>query len=153
MQTFSLDVKQVLKFSLLTLNQSFININKVAGCTACVFVFDYASNYVYTANVGDSRCIFRAAGALYEATTDHKPNNEEERDRLEKLGQKVMFAGGVARVNGKLAVSRSIGDAEQKPNGIIADPEIQTYHLCRVFDYCIVACDGLFDVMKNHEID
>ncbi len=46
-------------------------------------------------------------------TTDHKPDNPRERARIERCGGKVELAeGGVARVNGNLAVSRGFGDKD-----------------------------------------
>ena len=46
-------------------------------------------------------------------TTDHKPDHPKERARIERCGGKVEIAeGGVARVNGNLAVSRGFGDKD-----------------------------------------
>ena len=44
-------------------------------------------------------------------TTDHKPDHPGEKSRIERCGGTVELAeGGVARVNGNLAVSRGFGD-------------------------------------------
>jgi len=53
------------------------------------------------------------------------------------------------RVNGNLAVSRSIGDLEFKIFGVLALP--QAYPEIRYDDveFAIVACDGLWDVITN----
>lgn len=45
-----------------------------------------------------------------ELTKDHHPDRDEERTRVESAGGYVSEWGGVARVNGQLAVSRAIGD-------------------------------------------
>lgn len=45
-----------------------------------------------------------------ELTKDHHPDRDEERVRVESSGGYVSKWGGVARVNGQLAVSRAIGD-------------------------------------------
>mgnify|MGYP004714250989 FL=1 len=45
-----------------------------------------------------------------ELTEDHHPDRDDERSRVEAAGGYVSEWGGVARVNGRLAVSRAIGD-------------------------------------------
>ncbi len=49
-----------------------------------------------------------------ELTDDHQPDREDERLRVEANGGFVENQGGVPRVNGQLAVSRSIGDVALK---------------------------------------
>ena len=48
-------------------------------------------------------------------TTDHKASNEDEKKRVTDAGGLVVWFAGGWRVNGTLAVSRSIGD---EPLGI-----------------------------------
>lgn len=45
-----------------------------------------------------------------ELTRDHHPDRDDERSRVETAGGHVSKWGGIARVNGQLAVSRAIGD-------------------------------------------
>ena len=52
---------------------------------------------------------------------------QDERSRIESLGGCVLFFGGW-RVNGSLAVSRSIGDSEQKPF-ITGEPDVEEYEM------------------------
>jgi hypothetical protein len=49
-----------------------------------------------------------------ELTDDHRPDREDERLRVEANGGFIENEGGVPRVNGQLAVSRSIGDVALK---------------------------------------
>lgn len=49
-----------------------------------------------------------------ELTKDHHPNREDEKIRVEAAGGYVTEWAGVPRVNGQLAVSRSIGDVPYK---------------------------------------
>lgn len=49
-----------------------------------------------------------------ELTRDHHPDRDDERSRVETAGGYVLEWGGVPRVNGQLAVSRSIGDLSYK---------------------------------------
>ena len=44
------------------------------------------------------------------STTDHKPTNDAERERIVKAGGLVM----TQRINGSLAVSRALGDFDYK---------------------------------------
>lgn len=50
-----------------------------------------------------------------------------------------------------LAVSRAIGDAPFKGCGVIATPEIYNVK-CDTADFIVMACDGLWDVLKNEEV-
>lgn len=65
-------------------------------------------------NSGDSRCVLgvRTGGKLQavEMSYDHKPDNEEEKRRIEKAGGFVEDN----RVKGILNLSRSLGDLEYK---------------------------------------
>ena len=55
---------------------------------------------------------------------DHKPSRPDEMKRIEKSGGFVMHLG-VPRVNGVLAVSRALGDAELK-HLVPSQPEYRT---------------------------
>ena len=62
---------------------------------------------MYCGNAGDSRAIACVGGGLAEAlSTDHKPDDDAERERIENAGGFVEFK----RVNGNLALSRALGD-------------------------------------------
>lgn len=52
--------------------------------------------------------------SVQELTRDHHPDRDDERSRVEAAGGHVLVGGGVARVNGQLAVSRAIGDVNFK---------------------------------------
>lgn len=112
------------------------------------------------ANVGDSRVLLgqRSGGMISGSgtdqglTTDHKPDNPSERQRIYRTGGFVQAGemGGPVRVNGELAVSRCFGDARFKETGgpgpedhpVIADPELG--HLeCNESDFLLLVCDGI----------
>jgi serine/threonine protein phosphatase PrpC len=44
---------------------------------------------LYIANAGDSRCVLARGGKALELSIDHKPDNEEERNRIEKAGSTI----------------------------------------------------------------
>ncbi|CAJ2631067.1 unnamed protein product [Trifolium pratense] len=81
-------------------------------------------------------------------SVDHKPDRSDERQRIERAGGFVIWAG-TWRVGGVLAVSRAFGDKLLKPY-VVADPEIQEEDVEGV-DFIIVASDGLWNVISNKE--
>ncbi|TDH72845.1 hypothetical protein CCR75_000571 [Bremia lactucae] len=117
---------------------------------------------VHVGNVGDSRAIVVTRfGDAFAMSDDQKPNRRDERKRLEARGAFITGKPDfmyrmwplkkiidVPRVNGQLAVSRSIGDVSLKPY-ISCDPEIQTRRISRHDRYLILATDGLWDVVSN----
>lgn len=63
-------------------------------------------NEVIVANIGDSRCVLSRDGEAVDLSVDHKPEDEEELQRIEEAGGKVTQDG---RVNGGLNLSRAFG--------------------------------------------
>lgn len=55
---------------------------------------------------------------------------------------------GIARVNGKLAVSRAFGNADFRC--IYPEPTVLTYIPDNTENYILMACDGLWDVMDEN---
>lgn len=80
-----------------------------SGSTAVVAVV--TRTHVVVANCGDSRAVVgTAAGSTVPLSWDHKPTHEAEKARISAAGGCV--ANG--RVDGDLAVSRSLGDYQFK---------------------------------------
>jgi serine/threonine protein phosphatase PrpC len=52
-----------------------------------------------------------------------------------------------------LAVSRAIGDIDYKIHGVTAEPDTLFYQNQNDLKYIVCACDGLYDVMSNEDID
>lgn len=65
---------------------------------------------IYCANAGDTRAVMSVNGLAHDLSFDHKPNDPFERNRIENNGAYVEDN----RINGKLNVSRSLGDFEYK---------------------------------------
>ena len=111
-----------------------------------------------TVNLGDSRTLIQDADGELHATTDHKPSDAVEKERIEAAGSRVMFN----RVGGILAVARALGDNGFKMKVGDADvylgaeasvspvPEVEFYPRFGG-EAILVACDGVFDVMSNKE--
>lgn len=91
---------------------------------------------------------------IYQLSIDHKPDNENENNRI--YNAESFVSGG--RVEGNLSLSRAFGDFDFKRTDL--DPE-KTAITCfpDIFvkiressdDYLILACDGLWDVMTSQE--
>jgi len=125
-----------------------------AGCTSVVSLM--VKDKLYVANSGDSRCILATKGDVVALTEDHKPDNKEEKDRIEKAGGEV-YEG---RINGRLNLSRAIGDFDYKGNEqlglheqlVIPHPEIQTRALSNEDEYLILGCDGIWECLPAKQI-
>ncbi|KAL3336393.1 hypothetical protein AABB24_032239 [Solanum stoloniferum] len=87
-----------------------------------------------------------------ELTKDHHPDRDDEKARIEAAGGVVLVVG-VPRVNGILAVSRSIGDIRLKRYGVIAEPEITGWIRLSTEDwYVVIGSDGIFERMSPQDV-
>lgn len=142
-----------MKNAFLELDAGFCQRYQQSGCTATAMLFEEgAENCIVTANAGDARIIFRTS-QLKQATLDHKPSSPGEKKRIEDAGSFVTVIFGVARVAGQLAVSRAIGDYDYKQFGVTAEPDTYTFADLDDMQYIVLACDGLYDVLTNEDID
>ncbi|EFJ47935.1 hypothetical protein VOLCADRAFT_61058 [Volvox carteri f. nagariensis] len=123
------------------------------GCAAMVgstaLVALVGTRKVWLANCGDSRAVLCRAGKAIQLTDDHKPEREDEAERVEKAGGQVLYWNG-HRVMGVLAMSRAIGDHGLRPY-IIPEPEVSVVCRTEDDDFLLLASDGLWDVMANQE--
>ncbi len=145
------DTKSVITEVYLKTDQDFLkdakNQNRDAGSTASTAVL--VGDHLLVANVGDSRAVICKGGKAVALSTDHKPNQSDERQRIEDAGGVVMWAG-TWRVGGILAVSRAFGDRLLKQY-VVADPEIQEDTIEKGVDFLVLASDGLWDVVSNED--
>nr|XP_048331853.1 probable protein phosphatase 2C 60 isoform X3 [Ziziphus jujuba var. spinosa] len=92
----------------------------------------------------------------YNLSKDHKPDLENEKDRILKAGGFIQ----VGRVNGTLNLARAIGDVEFKQNKhlpvekqiVTANPDITSVELCDDDEFLILACDGIWDCMSSQQL-
>jgi len=111
---------------------------------------------IYCANAGDSRAVASVAGRTLELSTDHKPSLPGEQARIEAAGGWV----DLNRVNGNLALSRALGDFVFKRNQdvpqadqvITALPEVTVHAISDEWEFVVLACDGVWDVMSSEEV-
>ncbi|EIW72968.1 hypothetical protein TREMEDRAFT_37088 [Tremella mesenterica DSM 1558] len=101
---------------------------------------------LYTANVGDARAVLCRDGKAVRLTYDHKGSDTQEAKRIMDAGGFVMNN----RVNGVLAVTRSLGDASMK-EFVVGSPYTTETVLDEMDEFLIVACDGLWDVCQDQE--
>lgn len=153
------------KALMLRIDKEFLDSQQPSGSTATfAFVEPPAADAsekrfrLRVGNIGDSRVLLgRSDGTIVEGpgtdsglTTDHKPDNEVERERIYRTGGTVETIQGVARVNGDLAVSRAFGDAPHKQTGgpkqedhpVSVEPEFTTFS-CEPSDFLMLVCDGI----------
>lgn len=110
---------------------------------------------IYCSNAGDSRAVMKSkVGEVVELSHDHKPDNQEEKERIEKAGGFVQLG----RTNGSISLSRALGDFDfKKSKGlpaeeqqITANPDIIEVNRADA-DFIVQACDGIWDCLTNEQ--
>ncbi|XP_060531981.1 probable protein phosphatase 2C T23F11.1 [Cylas formicarius] len=152
------NVSAAMREAFLELDQAMIDEDSLkseeSGSTAVTIIIK--GDQLYCANLGDSRAIASVNGKLEILSKDHKPNNMEEYNR-------IVAAGGWVdcnRVNGNLALSRALGDYIFKQNSskgpeeqiVTALPEVIEKTITADWDFLVLACDGIWDVMSSWEV-
>ncbi|KAL7665896.1 PPM-type phosphatase domain-containing protein [[Candida] zeylanoides] len=99
---------------------------------------------LYTSNVGDSRIVLCRRGRPFRLSYDHKATDVHEINRIRESGGLIMKN----RVNGVLAVTRSLGDTYMK-DLVIGKPYTTATEICADDEFMILACDGLWDVISD----
>lgn len=93
---------------------------------------------LYSANAGDARGVLCRAGKAVRLTYDHKGSDKQEAKRITDAGGFVMSG----RVNGVLAVTRSLGDSAMK-EFVVGAPYTTETELCDEDEFLVLACDGV----------
>lgn len=158
------DVRDVLNEGFLEADEQIVkNVEGSSGCTAAVAILRWElpdnnlpselidlsqhKRMLYTANVGDTRIVLFRNNKAIRLTYDHKASDKHEIHRIEKSGGLIMKS----RVNGMLAVTRSLGDQFFK-DLVIGSPYTTSVELDKETDkFLIIACDGLWDVISDHQ--
>jgi protein phosphatase 1G len=116
------------------------------GTTANVLLLK--NNCAYVANVGDSLSVMYKKKKAIKMNKEHKTTMEKEFTRIVKGGGTIKNF----RINGKLNITRSIGDLNYKnknkkfkyEQNILAIPEVYKYSLDEV-DFIVMGSDGFWD--------
>jgi len=127
-------------------------------------------SHITVANIGDSRVmlITQEGSNKYEPVAlsfDHKPDDDEERERITAAGGRLLSVTyrdgttGPLRVwrgdadNPGLAMSRSVGDRLVHEWGVISTPSFMEHDINLSEDFAIVvASDGLWNVSSDKEV-
>jgi serine/threonine protein phosphatase PrpC len=135
----------------------------ISGSTGLIVLYDGRRSVLTVANVGDSMCVLSRAGRAIKMHRQHRLNDEAERQRVEAAGGQVLKN----RVHGVLAVSRAFGDTRFKDGDgdagagtgkggltcgpVIAVPDVYSEVCTPHTEFCVVATDGLWDVMTPQQ--
>jgi len=120
-----------------------------SGTTAVCALLRPTEQMLYVAWLGDSQALLVRNGQAVHVVNPHKPDRQDERERIEDMGGCVLF-WGTWRVNGQLAVSRAIGDSGYKPY-VTSEPDVTAVSLDGTEDFLVLACDGLWDFVTEEE--
>ena len=103
---------------------------------------------LYCANAGDARGVLCRGGQAIRLTYDHKGSDKQEAKRITDAGGFVMSG----RVNGVLAVTRSLGDSSMK-EFVVGAPYTTETELCDDDEFVILACDGVgYTLVHNMQL-
>ena len=129
---------------------------------SCAIIILLIDEYLYLANVGDSRCLIsKNSGKDFEILNNiHRPTEENEYKRIIENGGTIYISKNkIKRINpGRLSISRAIGDVTIKdPNFggnkdiLICEPEIKKIKIdFNNTDFILLASDGIFENL-NYE--
>jgi serine/threonine protein phosphatase PrpC len=102
--------------------------NFAGGATATLVLIDTKQNLLVEADLGDSHIVFadhsQHSGTIGDTTatdnwnikalsTEHLPDDPEERKRIEKAGGEINYRTDIARI-GAVSMSRALGDLDYK---------------------------------------
>ncbi len=106
---------------------------------------------LYIANAGDARAVLDSGGQARRLSQDHKLTDPAAKARIERAGGRVtQEEGDVPRVEGVLAIARSLGDHQFK-RFIPVEPFRKEIELAPNDTHLILACDGVWDVMSDQD--
>lgn len=118
-----------------------------AGTTAVTLLL--LDEYMVISNVGDSEAVVCRDGKAVQLSTLHTPTNEKEKQRVAAAGGAIVHYG-TWRVNGVLAVTRSIGDRTLKEQ-VTAHPDTAIEKITDKDEFIILATDGVWEAVSHQE--
>ena len=137
---YELAIKQ--SFSLMDKEVEELNATEMGNTATVVFI---VNKLLYCSNVGDSSCcLISEKKGEFLSIDDKIVINEKETNRIKKCGGEVIDD----RLNGVLCITRGIGDFDMKKKGLICEPHIAKKLIDHSLKYCVIASDGVWDVIK-----
>ena len=149
------------------------NNNLCDSSGSCGIIAMIKNNQLIISNTGDSRIVLYKNGKVFFVTKDHKPDSDIEKERIKKAGGTVYQSPSIIpiyqngkKVNlpwrvlpGRLSVSRTFGDIEAKlekfggkQGVIVPTPDVTEIEINNEFDFMVIGCDGIFDVLSNEDL-
>eukprot|EP00755_Sulcionema_specki_P010930 Sspe_Gene.47749::Locus_24505_Transcript_2_2_Confidence_0.286_Length_1426::g.47749::m.47749 len=125
-----------------------------AGSTAVSLTV--LSGKMVCAFAGDCRAVLCRKESAVPLSHDHKPDQELESARIRASGNTVSSNG---RINGRLGVSRGIGDAPFKKSeggpehqAVTAVPDVTVSEILPEDSFVVLGCDGIWERMSDTEV-
>jgi len=122
------------------------------GTTCHLQVLPNGKFAISVANVGDSKAILIDDNDLRVLSETHRPTNESEEKRVKSEGGRITGERN-KRLNGRLAVTRALGDHLMKKTtkGLTSTPFIQDTVTVddSIQSVIVMASDGLWDVVPD----
>ena len=122
--------------------------------TTCIVCLLQQPCELHVASVGDSRAILwnvtdnKDIFTIAKETTTKIPS---ELNRIQQCQGRVDAAGNVFYGPVGIAMTRALGDAVMLRAGVVPTPIVKTYHVNRG-TRIVVATDGVFNVLTNHQV-
>ncbi|EMS46481.1 putative protein phosphatase 2C 21 [Triticum urartu] len=119
------------------------------GSTACVVLI--RGNQIILGNVGDSCCVLSRDDSRQatELSTNHTPENQDERNRIKTAGGQLLNVGGADLVNGILPLTRAIGTFRFKPPSaghiVTCIPDMHIADITHDTKYLLIANRAFWD--------
>lgn len=117
-----------------------------SGATAAVVLAQ--GNALTVANVGDSHVVLVSQAEARILTTDHRLTNEAEYRRVVAAGARIWGPYACLPDGRGLMPTRTLGDREYRPIGIVADPDVAIRTLETSDVGVVVASDGVWDALS-----
>ena len=125
-----------------------LNCPSVGSTATIVFIEQQEDKrFLYCANIGDSRCVLVKKNKVVRLSYDHRVADQNEKNRIISNGGIIVNG----RVYGILMLSRSFGDFLTKDYGVIVTPYVTKTELTEDDLYCVIASDGVWDVIKDND--
>jgi serine/threonine protein phosphatase PrpC len=123
------------------------------GTTANVVLLK--NGYCYVSNAGDSLAVLYKGGKAYRLNVEHKTSLTKERDRIIKSGS-IIFKD---RVDGRLNLTRAIGDFMHKDNSkigwekqaVTCLPDISKFKVTSDMEFIVMGCDGIWECVDTQK--
>ncbi|KAL7718027.1 Adenylate cyclase [Entamoeba marina] len=139
-------LESIIKTTFSDLNTDVIKKQFIDGTAALIVLITPQAYCV--ANAGDSRALLVRQRTTEVLSHDHKPTELTE---FKRIRNERGFVDQNGRLNGMVAISRSIGDIDCQPS-LTCEPEILFFEKKATDCFLVLACDGIWDVLSNDEV-